>query len=83
MEEINPNKLFTVYPNPVSNELTLKAKGIAGNIRYEILNMFGQVVLQGYFTEQAIINTSGLRSGTNLIKCSTDKAVEIIKIVKE
>lgn len=83
MEEINPNNLFTVYPNPVANELTLKAMGISGNIRYEILNMFGQVVSKGSFTEHTLINTSGLRPGAYLIQCTTDKTVELLKIIKQ
>jgi uncharacterized protein YjdB len=83
IEEVNQNDLFTVYPNPVTNELTIESKGIAGNIRYEILNIFGQVVSKGFFTDRTVINTSGLCPGAYLIQCTTDKTVELLKIIKE
>jgi hypothetical protein len=83
IEEINQNKSFKVYPNPVKNELIIESKGIAGIIHYEILNTFGQMVSKGSFTGQTIINTSILRLGMYLIKCRSEKGVELMKIIKK
>jgi len=83
IEEVNQNKSFKVYPNPVKNELIIESNGIAGVINYEILNTFGQLVSKGSFMDQTIVTTSNLRSGMYLIKCRSEKGVELMKIMKE
>ncbi|MDB5249506.1 MAG: hypothetical protein JWQ40_3900 [Segetibacter sp.] len=63
---------FTVYPNPVSNILTIKMKGLlTGNIKIIMVDMTGKVVKQS--TKKATgstvsISTDGLTSGTYNVK---------------
>jgi hypothetical protein len=66
-ENLDPD--FSVYPNPVTNDLFIKTKSLAQSI--SVYNMKGQQV---YFKAQndieSIINLSSLASGVYLLKVS-------------
>jgi hypothetical protein len=83
---INENRspvLYDVYPNPVSNELTIEMKGNREMANFEILNSIGQVVHKGSLVEKTVVQTNSFSSGVYLIKLENGKTYEIKKIVKE
>jgi C1A family cysteine protease len=66
--EYNENNTIKVYPNPVSNELTIEIEGNTNNTSFEILNSIGQLVLAGNMTDKTVIQTANLSSGIYLMK---------------
>ncbi len=76
-------KAISIYPNPVSNELNIEIEGNKGQVNFEILNLFGQVVFNGNMVEKTTVQISNFATGVYLIKVVTDKGFEIKKIIKE
>jgi hypothetical protein len=81
-QDYNMNELFTYYPNPVNNTLTLKgAKAIQDVAVY---NMLGQEVLR---TAPNMVNSdvdmSNLKAGTYFVKVTVENATKTIKIIKK
>jgi hypothetical protein len=75
---INPEKVFTVYPNPAQNEINVSSENL--DIKIEslaIYTMQGQLVefRQAQLPEKEItkINTEGLANGNYLLIITTDK----------
>ena len=75
---INPEKVFTVYPNPVQNEINVSTENL--DIKIEslaIYNMQGQVLKfrQAQLPEKEItkINTEDLANGNYLLIITTNK----------
>jgi len=81
--DIEGEKIFRVYPNPVSNECILEFIGNSKNVNYEIFNSVGQLVLKGNLLEKTIVPTSTFASGVYLLKLNTGTKIELKKIVKE
>jgi hypothetical protein len=77
------NKSIEVYPNPVSNELTIEVKGSADRTDFEILNLAGQIVFKGSVLERTVVQTTTFPSGLYIIKLENGKTFEFKKIVKE
>ncbi|NJL15261.1 MAG: T9SS type A sorting domain-containing protein [Microscillaceae bacterium] len=78
-----------VYPNPISNKLTLETEGDEDIIRFQIINPLGIVVYKGVFSEKITIQTTDFVSGIYLIKFealptskTTGKTFENKKIIK-
>lgn len=68
------NKL-KVYPNPVSNILTVETEAIAkgdANGTFQIINLLGQQVISGTTTQQ--IDVSALPQGTYILKIGLEQA---------
>lgn len=74
---------ISMYPNPVSTELTIESAGIKGEVTFEMINSIGQVVHKGSFVGKTTVQTSDLAPGVYLIKLGDDKTFEFKKIVKE
>jgi predicted DNA-binding protein (UPF0251 family) len=71
-----------IYPNPVSDKLTIEAQEAIGNL--EIYNLMGTLVYsQTNCAEKVEISTSGLQSGIYFIRLTTDKVSETRRFVKE
>ena len=77
------NKLaFTYFPNPVKNELTLKAQSNIQNIA--VYNMLGQEVLNSYpNTLESNVQMDKLQSGAYFIKVTINNATETIRVVRQ
>ena len=73
---------FSYYPNPVSNELNIGQKEpITEVIIYSIL---GQKVFSEQFnTNNVVIDTSKLSTGTYFVKINSGENSRIIKVLKE
>ncbi|MCX7548478.1 choice-of-anchor J domain-containing protein [Xanthomarina sp. F1114] len=65
---------FSMYPNPVSNQLTIKAANNMLPDNYVVYNMLGQVILSKKVTNESdlIINTSNLNNGMYFIKLTQE-----------
>lgn len=75
-------RAFKYFPNPVSNELSLKAKSIIQYIA--IYNMLGQKVLTSSpNTLESDINMNQLQSGAYFVKVTIDDTTETIRVIKQ
>ncbi|MBQ0768680.1 MAG: T9SS type A sorting domain-containing protein [Bizionia sp.] len=82
IEEFDNSSLFSYYPNPVKNTLSLK--GVKHIQDVTVLNMLGQDVLR--VAPNAItseIDMSNLQSGTYFVKVTIENAIKTIKVIKE
>ena len=71
-----------VYPNPVSDKLTVEAQEALGTV--EIYNLMGALVYsQKDCANKVEINTSDLQSGVYFIRLTNDKTSETRRFVKE
>lgn len=80
------NSKIKVYPNPVSNILTINLGEIHSKINLEIFNAIGQRVnLLKFDNKQTLsVNTSSLSSGIYFFKIKTDSINSVeFKIIKE
>jgi photosystem II stability/assembly factor-like uncharacterized protein len=77
------NQNINLYPNPVSNELTIEVDNNSEEINYEIYNLLNQLISKGNFTNKTTINTSSFSSGTYLIKLNYNKTREVRKLIKK
>lgn len=77
INEIEKNMEHTVYPNPVTDILTIKAD--ATEFVVEILDLTGKVVLT---SRESQINTSNLQSGSYIYKLIASGSVSTGNIIK-
>ncbi len=82
IEPIGSNSKIKVYPNPVSDELTIELEGNVNKLDFEILNSTGVVVFKGNLSERIVIPTTNLSPGIYFIKLRNGKTFEFKKIVK-
>ena len=83
---INPilsAKTIKVYPNPVTNELTIEIDGNTKNSEFEILNSIGQVVFTGALVEKTVVQTSNFLPGFYLVKLKFGQTFEFKKVIKQ
>jgi hypothetical protein len=74
IEEIG-NDLFSVYPNPVSDIVTVNYKGVEKNTTYVIYDLAGKVVLTGTIqNENTSVNVSSIASGSYLLDIFSNNA---------
>lgn len=71
-----------VYPNPVSNELTIEILG-NNKTQFEIINSVGQVVTSGQLQGKTVIQTDHFTPGIYLIKLKSGETIEFRKIIKK
>jgi uncharacterized delta-60 repeat protein len=83
MNSVQPKAEISIYPNPVSTELTIDSEGCKGEKTFELINSIGQVVIKGSFVGKTTVQTSDLAPGVYLIKLGDDQAFGFKKIVKE
>ena len=90
IEQNKNNKTIEVYPNPVSDELTIEKEGNIAIINFEIFNAIGKCVFKGNMLEKTIIPTNSFSPGIYLIKLETltdgqagNKTYEFKTVVKE
>lgn len=74
---------FKVYPNPVTNELTIELEGDTQKVDFEIINSLGQSVFSGVILEKTVVQTTNFTPGIYLIKLKSGKTIEFKKIIKE
>ena len=73
---------FDIYPNPVSDKLTIEASEAIDNI--EVFNIAGAMVFsQKNCTEKVEINTTYIPAGTYVIRMTTQGTSEVRRFVKK
>jgi hypothetical protein len=82
IEDIFEDKSLIVYPNPVSDELTIEFGCNTHKTGFEILNSAGQTVFTGTMTDKTVVHTSGFARGVYLIKFENGKSFVFRKIIK-
>ena len=75
--EILENYEFSLFPNPVDNQLYIKGK-ISGLILFEIYNLYGMKVKSGYSDKQ-FIDVSDLNTGCYYLKSSSFPVLKFLK----
>jgi hypothetical protein len=81
--EIASEHSFDIYPNPVSDELTIEMEGNPGHMSFEILNSLGQTVFQGNLSEKTVVRVSEFSPGVYILKLKDGKTCAIKRIIKE
>lgn len=77
------NNKIKVYPNPVTNELTIEIKENTKKTDFEILNSLGSVVFKGNLVEKTVVQTSVFSPGMYLLKFENGKTFEFKKLIKK
>ncbi|MCX6286633.1 MAG: T9SS type A sorting domain-containing protein [Bacteroidetes bacterium] len=77
------NTSIKVYPNPVTNELTIETHGNKEETGFDILNSRGQVVFKGTVTEKTLIQTGSFSPGVYVIQLDNGMSFEFKKIIKK
>ncbi len=77
--DLNLDKILTVYPNPVTDILTIKSESTLSKIT--ILDLNGKILLTKK-TDLNQINLSNIETGIYLLKIKTGNKVMIQKLVK-
>ncbi len=73
---------FSVYPNPVSDNLNIKSDKIISSM--EIYNLIGHKVYDNTLgASEAQLDVSHLSSGVYLVKIISEKSSETLKIIKK
>ena len=83
VESFDNENAFTYFPNPVKNELTLKAKNNAiQNI--SVINMLGQEVLKTTpNTLESNLDMNSLNQGSYFVQVTINGITETIRIIKQ
>lgn len=73
---------FTYFPNPVKNELTLKAQNNIQNV--SVFNMLGQEVLRATpNTLESNLDMNGLSQGAYFVQVTINDVTETVRILKQ
>lgn len=78
------NNIFTIYPNPATNEFNIKFKKTTKQVNVELLTVSGKSIkkinLQN--VSNSSLNISHLASGMYLLKIKADQNLSIEKVIK-
>ena len=77
-------KNLRVYPNPVQEDLYVDlSDAMEASFTFEIINLSGQVLMQGNLNKRDVINVSKLKSGVYIIKIFLEEGLYIEKFIRE
>ena len=68
-----------IYPNPTHNMITIEYEG---TFEFEILNMLGEVVLEGKGKNKKEVKLSSFEAGTYLVRINDEEYQETIHLTK-
>ncbi len=85
VNEVADNRIgLNIYPNPVTEQLTLEITSFTEDCLLTVLDINGKELIRQQINESTSqINMSKLASGLYFVKLVSGKAVEVRKIVKE
>lgn len=85
LEPENSNENFKVFPNPVSDLLTVEINTILSDARWQLYDLSGRAVQSGLMkTPSTTINTTPLPVGTYLLSLSNSgSVVRSVRVVKK
>jgi hypothetical protein len=73
----------TIYPNPVSDLLTIDTEGYSGPVRIKIFNSLGQSLFQSIILNRGEIDLSTFAPGIYLINLESGKETQMRKIIRK
>ena len=80
LDDLSSN-LFTYFPNPVNNQLSIRAQKNVDEIT--VYNMIGQVVLrQTPNSLETMVDMAEIQTGAYFVQVSIDNSVETVRILK-
>lgn len=79
----NEKPLFTLYPNPVSNQLTIIMPEDCHSMMFTLFDMQGKEIIKREISTNSAISLEQLPSGFYLYKISSNQHHQMGKIVKE
>jgi hypothetical protein len=82
IESISKSNFVTIYPNPFNNQLTIDIPAGISTVDYQIVNSYGNRIMQGRINNQLILDTSILGSGIYILNISGNTISQQIKLVK-
>jgi hypothetical protein len=82
-ETLKCKGLVEVYPNPVSQNLTVVSVENGTSVDYEFADLSGRIITKGNFIGKTVIETGSFNPGVYLLKIDNGKTSEILKIIKE
>lgn len=77
------NSNLKVYPNPVTNELTIEIEGNNEEFDFQIINAIGQTVYKGNIKNQTTIQTGSFAPGMYLVRFENNSTLEFKKVIKK
>jgi GH35 family endo-1,4-beta-xylanase len=83
VSELNAIDRIIVYPNPFNNYLTISSKTTMDNGRYQLTNVFGQVLREGIINHQKTIETADLTNGIYILRIESDTRTSAVKLLKK
>ncbi len=82
IDPLDYSKKITIYPNPVSGDLTIKYSGNFEEVKFKIVNLVGQVIYDGKLVDKTIVDTSSFTPGLYFIKFDVGNTFEFKKVIK-
>jgi len=80
--DVETSALFTYYPNPVNNTLTLNAQKEISNVA--VFNMLGQQVIRTAPNAVSnVVDMSNLQSGAYFVQVTIGQAIETVRVIKD
>lgn len=73
---------FTVYPNPVVDQLEINSHGEGRKAKVELINVLGSVVRDGNVVDRLVIDVGGVVAGIYFLRVDDGVRVFVIKVVK-
>lgn len=80
--ETTLQKNIKIYPNPVTDELTIEIDDQNNTLAFEILNLAGSVIHRGVVTGKTTIKTDGFPPGVFFIRLENGRMYEMKKLIK-
>ena len=77
------NNEIRIYPNPVSNQLSIEIDKNNQNVNLEIVNSAGQIVYRDNLISKKVVDMSNFAAGVYLVRLESIYISEIIKVIKE
>ncbi len=74
---------ISIYPNPVSEELTIEISGNKETKEFEIINSIGQIVFVGNMVEKTTVKMDSYATGIYFVKLQSGGNITYKKIIKE
>lgn len=76
-------KTLTLYPNPISEQITIEFPSQSGNVTYEIYDQLGRLLQQGIISEPLTrVNTNNLANGLYMVKVGNNQSSKCVVFVK-
>ena len=77
INNLQKNEIISIFPNPVSNELTIES---TENLSFEISNSIGQIMQKGNLLENNKVNTNNYKSGIYFVKFENGRVLKFVKM---